>query len=217
MLFSPPTDLGRSWLAGKIYRALVSAGVDFLPLDSLARKIGVAGDTIRRAAEVAPYLGVLPAKPEPLIYCVPPQPLAAGFTVRHREDRLMLWLPGRGLYPALMINGRHVGRVPGPERELTLGAGELAHTVSRLTLMAESWLPCVPDPSRYLFELIVAAWGQRPACRLDGFGVHRASFDGIIATHPDGGTNRLELVTNRRRSVHQLVNVYPIPAQGWTA
>lgn len=207
------STLSMSGLADQVYRYLVRRGIDFAPLDQLANRLGATARELRVAVDSVSYLGFCTGG-EPLVYCLPAQPMAAGFEVDHHAGRLVLRLPSHGLRPPLVISGQYVGPVPRHERPTTLGAGELAYVISRLTLLAGYWLPVIPsDPVRFLFELIAEGWRHASTSRLDGgFGIHRTSFTQLIACDP--ATNRLEFVTNRHRGAHQLVNLYPIPVRG---
>ena len=102
--------------------------------------------------------------------------------------------------------------MPVSERGETIGAGELAHTISRPTLMAASWLPPTPDPTKFLFELIAHAWWLGPAPRRAGdmLAVHRADVGRTIAASDGSTSSRLELVLNYQGGLYQLVNVYPV-------
>lgn len=201
-------------LADRLCQTLAEHDTDCAPLEWLAERLGVPETELRTAVDYALHLGIC----DEVLYCLPRQPVAAGFEPCHRGGRMQLRLRGSGLRPPLLIRGARVGPVPKPQRGQTLGAGELAYTISRLTLMATNWLPPTPDPTRYLFELIAEAWRHGTGARqLRGMGIHRAYFGTPIAVGPGapgGATNRLELVTYRRLSGHELVNVYPIPARG---
>ncbi|GAA5172708.1 hypothetical protein GCM10023321_72950 [Pseudonocardia eucalypti] len=196
-------------LADLVCQTLADHGVDCAPLVWLSRTLDVPAAELRTTVHYALHLGICPDPTGPVLYCLPRQPIAAGFVPVHRGGRMLLRLPGCRLRPALGLSGQRVGPVPAHERGTTIGAGELAYTVCRLTLMAGNWLPTSPDPARYLFELVAEAWRHASGTRrLGGLGIHRASFDTPIAFSAGAMTNRLELVTNR----HELVNVYPIPA-----
>lgn len=201
----------RTGLAARISRTLAHRGVDGARLPWLVHTLGAEASEIRLAVGSTPYLGICPDG-GPVVYCLPPQPMRAGFEVRWLAGRLRLRLAGRGLRPPLFIGGELIGPAPDDERDITPATGELGYTVCRLTLMARSWLPPAPDPTRLLFDLITEAWRHGTTSRLGGgFSVHRANFTAPIATGPV--TNRLELVTNRGRGGHRLVNIYPIPPQ----
>ena len=195
-------------LASLMCRTLADQRADCAPLDWLSSTLATPAARVRTAADYAPDLGCCPSHAGSLVYCLPRQPIAAGFEPVFRGGRLRLRLPAPGLRPALLIIGQRVGPVPEHEREGAVGTGELAYTVRRLTQMAADWLPDCPDPTRYLFELIAEAWRHAGTRCLGDLGIHRTSFESPIAA----GTNRLELVTNRRRTGQELVNVYPIPA-----
>lgn len=206
----------RCSLADRVCRVLLERGVDFAPLVSLAKSVDAEARAVLAATTHVPYLGFLTIGSEPNVYCVPPQPGLAGFRVAHRSGRLRLRLPARGLRPALWISGQRVGPAPRAERASPAGSGELAYTVACLTRIAENWLPDVPDPAMYLFELIVEGWRHASASSEGGgLGIHRARFTESIAFGagaPGGATDRIELVTNRYLTGHELANVYPIPA-----
>lgn len=200
-------------LADLICQRLAELNADCAPVAWLSRTLGVSAAELRATLDYALHLGICEEPTGPVLYCLPRGPIAAGFRPVHRDGRMSLRLPGRGLRPALLIRGCRVGPAPEHERGMTLGAGELAYTVCRLTLLAGRWLPGGPDPTRRLFELVAEGWRHASGTRhLGGLGIHRASFDQPIAVRPV--TNRLELVTNRRKGGHELVNVYPIPARG---
>lgn len=203
-------DLGM--VARWLYRVLSERGVDLAPVEALARAGKVSASEVRAAAAHAPYLGLCGTESQLMVFCLPPQPLAAGFLAEPRRERLVLRLPVRDHHPALVVSGHRVGPVPVSEREETIGSGELAHTVSRLTLMAASWLPPTADPTRCLFELIAQAWRLGPTPRRAGgtLAVHRADFGRPIARTNGSTSSRLELVLNHQGGAHQLVNVYPI-------
>lgn len=200
-------------IADRIYHALVCRGIDVAPAEALARALCVPESVLCAGAARVPYLGLCGTGRELMVFCLPPEPIEAGFCAEYRDGRLMLRLPGQGRRPALLLSGRRVGPVPVEEREQTVGAGELAHLVSRLTLMARGWLPQVAaSPMRVLFELIAAGWrsGPPPELRAGGeLGVHRVDFTHPIGRGPVGPTHRLELVTHHHNGTHQLVNVYP--------
>ncbi|GAA5172737.1 hypothetical protein GCM10023321_73000 [Pseudonocardia eucalypti] len=203
-------------LADLVCQRLAEFGVDCAPLIWLCRELGVSETELRATMDYALHLGIQPTRAGELVYCLPHQPIAAGFLPEYRRGRMRLRLPGRGLRSPLLIIGRRVG--PAPDGEATLGAGELGYTVSRLTSMAGTWLPASPDPARFLFELMAEAWRHADGThQLGGLGIHRASFQAPIAAGSGvsgDATNRLELVTNRRGKGHELVNLYPIPARG---
>jgi hypothetical protein len=208
------STLARARLADRVYQVLARRGIDFAPLGALAQALAVGEAELRLIAECAPNLGVCHGR-ELVVYCLPPQPTAAGFEVTHWRGRLWLRLASSEPRPPLLVGGQHVGRVPAGDRDTTVGAGELAHAICRLTLMAGRWMPNVPDPTRYLFELIAEGWRHATTTRHGGFSTHQAEFDVPITLGsgaPGGGTNRLELVTNRSFRVHRLVNLYPVPA-----
>ncbi|GAA5175168.1 hypothetical protein GCM10023321_80680 [Pseudonocardia eucalypti] len=196
---------------------LAEQGVDFARLARLAHLLRVTGEQVRTAVAADPRLGIC-AEPEPVVYCLPAGPVAAGFEVRRRAGRLLLRLPGRGLRPALLLSGCYLDPGMPYERIGTVGAGALAYTVARLTSLARHWLPPVPDPTRHLFELTAETWRHGARQRQAGpLAVYRADFTELIATGPglpDGGTNRLELVTNRCWGGYRLVHVYPVPGRG---
>jgi hypothetical protein len=200
-------------LADLVCQQLAELNVDCAPIVRLTRLLGVPADELRTTVRYALHLGICEEPTGPVLYCLPRGPIAAGFRPVHRDGRMSLRLPGRGLRPALLVRGYRVGPAPEHERGMTLGAGELAYTVCRLTLLAERWLPGGPDPTRQLFELIAEGWRHATGSRHFGdLVIHRASFDQPIAVQPV--TNRLELVTNRCRGGHELANLYPIPALG---
>ncbi|GAA5172789.1 hypothetical protein GCM10023321_73110 [Pseudonocardia eucalypti] len=198
-------------LADLLRQTLAEHDLDCASLSWLSHTLGVPAVELRTAVKYALHLGICESGAGPVLYCLPRQPMATGFEAVHRNGRMVLRLPGHGLRPPLLISGQHVGPVPEDERAGTLGAGELAYTICRLTLMAGNWLVAASDPTRLLFELIAEGWRHGSTSRLGrGFSIHRASFTEAIATEP--ATNRIELVTNRHRGGHQLVNLYPIPA-----
>ena len=205
-------------LADLICRQLADHGVDCAPLAWLSRTLEVPAGQLRTTMNYAIHLGICHTRGGEVVYCLPRQPIAAGFTPTYRAGRMQLRLPAHRLRTPLLINGQRVGPAPERERATTPGAGELAYTVHRLTLMAMNWLPEVADPTRYLFELIAETWRHGRTVRHIGeLGIHRASFDRSTIfgpSDPDGLTNRLELVTSRHLNGHELVNLYPIPAQG---
>lgn len=206
-------------LADQVCQTLGDHEVDCAPLAWLASTLGVPATELRTTVNYALHLGICEdAAAGPVMFCLPRQPIAAGFQALHRRGRMRLRLPARGLRPALTIRGHRVGPVPEHERAATLGGGELGYTINRLTRMAATWLPDSPDPTRYLFELIVDGWRHAWGVRqFGGLGIHRASFELPMAFGPgapDGISNRLELVTNRRRGGYELVNVYPVPGRG---
>lgn len=198
-----PVTIQRSSLrlAHRVRRTLTDHNVDYVSLDWLSRVLDVTEPELYLATATTPHLGIHRG-PAPTVYCLPPQPVAAGFEVRQDTGRrLLLRLPGRGPRPPLVITGQRVGPEPA-------GAGELAYTVRRLTQMAANWLP---DPG-ILFELVAEAWRHAETTHPGGgVWLHRADFAEAITA--DGSTNRLELVTNRRWGAHQLANVYPVPVQ----
>ena len=198
-------------LADLVCQTLTERGVDCVSLAWLSGALDVPVDELRTTVRYAVHLGICHGADGSVMYCLPRQPIAAGFVPVYRDGRMRLRLPGCRLRPALWLSGQRVGPVPEHERDgTTLGAGELAYTVCRLGLMAASWLPPSPDPLRYLFELVAEAWRHASGTRyLGGLGIHRAGFEAPIAFGPEM-TNRLELVTNR----HELVNLYPIPVWG---
>lgn len=204
-------------VAHRLGQVLVGQGVDLAGVDQLARALKVSESVIRAGAAHAWFLGLCAAEDRLMVFCLPPQPLAAGFHAEHRRGRLVLRLPVRHHRPALLLSGHWLGPVPVGDRGETAGAGELAHLVSRLVLMARSWVPTnAPDPARYLFELIAWAWRSGPTPRR-GSGsltVHRADLGRPVAMNKEIPTSRLELVTNHHGGHHQLVNVYPVAARG---
>jgi hypothetical protein len=201
-------------IARQIYRALAHRGIDLTPAHRLADSLDVPETVLRAAVARTPYLGLCETALDPMVFCLPPQPLAAGFLAEVRGRHLALRLLARGR-PALLLSGRQVGPVPAAEREETIGSGELAHLVSRLTLMAASWLPpAAMSPTRLLFELIASGWRSGSRSRDSGeLAVHQADFDQPIAWGPIGSTRRLELVTHYHGGTHQLVNIYPSPRE----
>jgi hypothetical protein len=204
-------------VAQRLAQILAGRGVDLGGVEQLARALKVNESVVRAAAAHAWFLGLCAAEERLMVFCLPPQPLAAGFHAEHRRGRLVLRLPVRHHRPALLLSGHWVGPVPVGDRGETVGAGELAHLVSRLVLMARSWLPTnAPDPARYLFELIAWAWRSGPTPRRGAgmVAVHRADLGGPVALCNGVPTSRLELVTNHQGGIHQLVNVYPVAARG---
>lgn len=200
----------------QLTEVITRRGIDHLPVEELAGRLRLSAAAVRAASAHAPHLGLCRGPGEGLmVFCLPPAPVAAGFHVEHRRGRLVLRLPARGHRPALLLSGRWLGPVPVAERADTIGSGELAHLVSRLTLMARPWLPArAPDPVRYLFELIAHAWhlGPTPGRPGGGLWVHRVDFGHPVAWPPGGEpTGRLELVAHHRGGRHLLVNLYPLP------
>jgi hypothetical protein len=117
------------------------------------------------------------------------------------------------LSPGLPLYGNRVGPVPAHDRDHTTGAAELAHLVSRLTVLARRWLPpSTPDPMRHLFELVAHTWRLgRPPRRPDGtLSIHRAEFGRPIAWPHDLPASHLDLVLNHQGGHHQLVDLYPV-------
>ncbi|GAA5159559.1 hypothetical protein GCM10023321_40870 [Pseudonocardia eucalypti] len=207
-------------LADLVCQTLADHRVDCAPLSWLSHTLGEPTADLRTTMDYALHLGICTDGTDEVVYCLPRQPIAAGFIPAHSVGHMQLRLPGQRLRPALLITGHRVGPVPESERGTTLGTGELAYTVARLTSMAASWLPDSPDPTRYLFELIAEAWWHASGTRhLGGLGIHRVNFEQPIASGPEvpgETTNRLELVTDRHLTGHELLNLYPIPARGVT-
>jgi hypothetical protein len=202
-------------VAGSLYCLITDAGVDLAPVDQFAHALGVRAAVVQAAAARVPYLGLCGPEHNPMLFCLPPAPIAAGFHAEYRHGRLVLRLPVRNHRPALLLSGHRIGPVPAHDRDDTIGAGELAHLVSRLTLLARSWLPrSAPDPMRYLFELVAHAWrlGQTPRRPEGTLSVHRAEFGRPIAWPGGVPASRLDLVLNHQGGHHQLVNLYPVPA-----
>ena len=203
---------------GHLLRQILAGhGVDLAGADQLARALKVNESLVRAAAAHAWFLGLCAAEERLMVICLPPQPLAAGFQAEYQRGRLVLRLPVRQHRPALLLSGHWVGPVPVGDRGETVGAGELAHLVSRLVLMARSWLPSnAPDPARYLFELIAWAWrsGLTPRRGAGTVAVHRVDLGRPVALRNGVPTSRLELVTNHQGGTHQLVNVYPVADRG---
>jgi hypothetical protein len=202
-------------VAGLLYRLITDAGVDLALVDQLAHALNISAAVVQAAAARMPYLGLCGPEHRLMLFCLPPAPIAAGFHAEHRRGRLMLRLPVRDHRPALLLSGHRVGPVPIHDRDNTVGAGELAHLVSRLTLLSRSWLPpSAPDHMRYLFELVAHAWRLGPTPRRpDGtLSVHRAEFGRPIAWPGGLPTSRLDLVLNHQDGNHQLVNLYPVAA-----
>jgi hypothetical protein len=200
-----------------LYRELNERGVDLAAVSDVAHALNVSESVVRAAAAGAVNLGLCAGENRVSLYCLPPQPLRAGFRAVPQQGRLMLRLPRRGRRAELVLSGQRIGPVPHADRDETVGSGELAHVVSRLTLMASSWLPPVPgSPTQVLFELIAAGWSAvaPPRGERRELGVHQVGFDRPIARTPHGYTSRLALVTHYRRGCHQLVNVYPITREG---
>jgi hypothetical protein len=200
-------------VAHRLRGILSEQGIDLAPVAELAAALNISPSVVRAAAAHAPHLGLCGTERNLMLFCLPPQPLAAGFLAEQRHGRLVLRLPVRDHKPALLINGHRIGPVPVSERDETSGSGELAHTVSRLTLMAASWLLPAADPTKFLFELITRAWRLGPTPRRASrmLAVHRADFGRPIARCNGSTTGRLVLVLNYQGGPLQLVNLYPVP------
>ena len=198
---------GSARLAAGIRRELARRRRDFAPVATLARTLRATPDAVRAAAAGERCLGLCGTA----VFCLPPQPLAMGFRAELRNQRLMLRLPARHR-PDLWISGHRLGPMPPgePDGAAPFGRGELAHTITRLSLMARSWLHPGIDPTRELFELIATAWllGHRPKC-VGTLGVLRVDFNTPIAREHGRLTSHLELIVNLTQGAHQLVNVFP--------
>jgi hypothetical protein len=203
-------------VADLLCRLVTDAGVDLAPVDQLAHALNVSAAVVRAAAARVPYLGLCGPERDLMLFCLPPAPIAAGFHAEPRHGRLVLRLPARDHRPALLLSGHRVGPVPAHDRDHTIGAGELAHLVSRLTLLARRWLPpSTPDPMRHLFELVAHAWrlGPTPRRPEGTLSIHRAEFGRPIAWPGGLPASRLDLVLNHQGGGHhQLVNLYPVTA-----
>ncbi len=219
---TPPGVSSAALIRAELIRAtLRERGIDLLALTALARATGLDERALRGAAAAQPDLGLCGPAGRPLLWHLPPQPLAAGFRADLRDGRLGLLLDGDR---PLVLTGHRLGPAP-PDGPGEPGSGELSHTVERLSSMATRWLAIPADAgtgdrgpgerTRVLFELIAASWlaGPTPTWRSGALCLHRVRHPGSVATRfwaDHAPTAGIELAVHHGRAgPPELVNIYP--------
>jgi hypothetical protein len=217
--------LGR--VAEGIQGHLATRRADHTSLPDLLAALDTDIATIKATVARYPSLGIAGARERPVVYCVNPAVLAAGFhpVLSNRRMILRLATPGGPPWP-LTVSGAHLGTAPQyhdldmEQLDGRYGRGELGYTIARLTLMARRWLivgrpPTQRELTTRLFELIARAWeaSPGPAWVSGRLHVHQVELDLPVGTRfwqDDTPTSRLELVVwADKQSGFQLVNVYP--------
>jgi hypothetical protein len=217
--------LGR--VAEGIQGHLATRRADHTSLPDLLAALNTNVPTIKATVARYPSLGIAGTRERPVVYCVNPAVLVAGFHPVLSDRRMILRLaaPGGAPWP-LTVSGAHLGTAPEykdldtEQLDGRFGGGELGYTITRLTLMARRWLivgrpPTQRELTMRLFELIARAWqtSPGPAWVSGRLHVHQVDLELPVGTRfwqDDTPTSRLELVVwADRRAGFQLVNVYP--------
>ncbi len=174
--------------AWQIRATLDALGAEFAGLAELDSMLGVDRSMLTASVLGSADLGLAGSPERPVVYCVAPAAVPAGFQVLHTGDRMVLRLPpAAGSSWPLIISGEHlIATYPDRVDADDLGAygtGELGRSVAQMASVVGNWLAEPPEPvtpyyaTLRLFDLITAAWrrssglmalrGRLHVCRAD--------------------------------------------------